>query len=370
MELWSFGLRYRRGERALLFLYPPSRLGLTSWVGGPLGRFAVDSTGSVPRCVQSGEVGGRNAECDAGIVRHRNDHSLLICFARGNSGHPGDCACSRQRLATGRCIGQFRNSRRRGESQRGHCSDKFGRIRDRHSIGYLSQLSVNVSACVVPANSPCSMLYVNTVALAQQRLEQVSGAGQISTGASFQPVVVRVTNSASPPNPVFGATVSFLTTVLRQGENSTSGETQNPALPVILKVTQSSALTDVNGLASIVPGNAGFSAPVEVDLSANAGSSAFLNDPLFILPALAGGSGSGRSSPPSQASDYGSRWAGAVVDRTCLCAWRSRVGRLGPYVHRIEPFLAPLRGLLISETIPRLAPWAAFFHRFAAGVHL
>ena len=47
MGLWSFGQKYRRGERALLFLYPTSKLGFTSWVGGPLGRFAVDSTGSV-----------------------------------------------------------------------------------------------------------------------------------------------------------------------------------------------------------------------------------------------------------------------------------------------------------------------------------
>ncbi len=47
MGLWSSGERYRIGERALLFLYPPSKLGLTSCVGGPLGRFAVDPRGRV-----------------------------------------------------------------------------------------------------------------------------------------------------------------------------------------------------------------------------------------------------------------------------------------------------------------------------------
>ena len=45
--VWSSGQRYRIGERALLFLYPPSKLGLTSCVGGPLGRFSVDALGRV-----------------------------------------------------------------------------------------------------------------------------------------------------------------------------------------------------------------------------------------------------------------------------------------------------------------------------------
>ena len=44
--LWTSGERYRSGERLLLFLYSPSKLGFTSPVGGPLGRFAVDSSGN------------------------------------------------------------------------------------------------------------------------------------------------------------------------------------------------------------------------------------------------------------------------------------------------------------------------------------
>jgi hypothetical protein len=39
--LWQSGERYRVGERVLLFLYPPSRLGLTSPVGNHAGRFPV-----------------------------------------------------------------------------------------------------------------------------------------------------------------------------------------------------------------------------------------------------------------------------------------------------------------------------------------
>jgi hypothetical protein len=45
--LWTSGQRYRVGERVFLFLYPPSKLGLTSSVAGPLGRFDVDPRGRV-----------------------------------------------------------------------------------------------------------------------------------------------------------------------------------------------------------------------------------------------------------------------------------------------------------------------------------
>ena len=45
--LWNNGERYVTGERVLLFLYPKSKLGLTSPVGGKLGRYAVDPAGRV-----------------------------------------------------------------------------------------------------------------------------------------------------------------------------------------------------------------------------------------------------------------------------------------------------------------------------------
>lgn len=45
--LWNNGERYVLGERVLLFLYPKSKLGLTSPVGGKLGRYAVDPAGRV-----------------------------------------------------------------------------------------------------------------------------------------------------------------------------------------------------------------------------------------------------------------------------------------------------------------------------------
>lgn len=45
--LWSSGERYRVGERLLLFLYPPSAIGLTSPVAGRAGRLAIDQSGQV-----------------------------------------------------------------------------------------------------------------------------------------------------------------------------------------------------------------------------------------------------------------------------------------------------------------------------------
>lgn len=144
-------------------------------------------------------------------------------------------------------------------------------------------------ACMAPANSPCAVFYANPVPLAQQ---QVSGAAQVSTGQPFQPIVVRVVDSAASPHPVLAAPVTFLTSVLRPGGTAPgtgAGETNsgNPAMPVILKVTQNDGSTDSNGLASVTPSSGDFSAPVEVDVSASAGVSAFLDNPLFLWPAPA-----------------------------------------------------------------------------------
>jgi hypothetical protein len=155
---------------------------------------------------------------------------------------------------------------------------------------------VQVSACVAIVNGACRPIYANPVSLASQNLQPVSGNGQVSTGPVFQPVVVRVTDSASPPNPVIAATVIFLTTVLRPGgipSADGNGETRsgNPATPVILQVSQSNATTDVNGLASIVPSAGGFTAPLEVDVAITTGTNAFIDYPLELLPAVSNSPG-------------------------------------------------------------------------------
>jgi hypothetical protein len=47
LGLWTAGQRYVLGEQVLLFLYPPSKLGLTSAVAGPMGRFNLDAAGRI-----------------------------------------------------------------------------------------------------------------------------------------------------------------------------------------------------------------------------------------------------------------------------------------------------------------------------------
>ncbi len=42
---WSMHRPMSKGQHILIFLYPPSRLGLTSPVGGPLGQIALDPSG-------------------------------------------------------------------------------------------------------------------------------------------------------------------------------------------------------------------------------------------------------------------------------------------------------------------------------------
>jgi hypothetical protein len=79
-----------------------------------------------------------------------------------------------------------------------------------------------------------------------------------------------------------------------------SGDTNpgNPAMPVILKVTQTNTTTDSNGLANLSPTGGGFSAPVEVDVQATAGTSAVLDDPLLIFAPASNGNGSAGAKPP------------------------------------------------------------------------
>jgi hypothetical protein len=45
--LWSSKPHYRKGQHLLLFLYPPSRIGFTSPVADPMGRFTIDSSGAI-----------------------------------------------------------------------------------------------------------------------------------------------------------------------------------------------------------------------------------------------------------------------------------------------------------------------------------
>jgi hypothetical protein len=118
-----------------------------------------------------------------------------------------------------------------------------------------------VSACVQnqPVDHPCLNLQINVVPLASLRLQPVAGALQIAAaGQSFQPLTVRVTDIATPPHPVLGATVNFQSLVARAPQGSPAlwiGDTsiRNHPMPVILASSVATVLSDVNGLATFQP---------------------------------------------------------------------------------------------------------------------
>jgi hypothetical protein len=72
----------RGGQRLLIFLYPPSRLGLTSPVGGPLGQVVLDSRGEIVRT--SAAEAGLDSEAFAARLKSCPPENLI-----GVGGFPG-----------------------------------------------------------------------------------------------------------------------------------------------------------------------------------------------------------------------------------------------------------------------------------------
>ena len=148
--------------------------------------------------------------------------------------------------------------------------------------------NVQLSACVAPGGSPCQTVSGNAVLPALLNLQPVAGAGQIIAGSAFQPLIVRVTDSASPPNPILGASVLFLSAVLRPPAQSPAPPGDpipgQEGMPVLLSTSQSVVVTDANGLASILPSVGSFTGALEVQVMISAGTSAALQDVLQSFP--------------------------------------------------------------------------------------
>jgi len=85
--LWNSGEHYRPGERLLLFLYSPSKLGLTSPVGGPLGRFDVDSEGNA--VLENGRLPGLaldpTSQTEFGKKKRINARALALAIQRADT---------------------------------------------------------------------------------------------------------------------------------------------------------------------------------------------------------------------------------------------------------------------------------------------
>ncbi|HXF14589.1 MAG TPA: hypothetical protein VN517_15645, partial [Terriglobales bacterium] len=111
------------------------------------------------------------------------------------------------------------------------------------------------------------------------QLQPLSGTMQIAAPSqSFQPVVVRVLDSSSPPHPVFGANVAFLDYIGRMPGNEPivwSGDSSisQPGMPVILAESKATVQSDINGTASFALSTGGVSGNVTVIGTATVGSS-------------------------------------------------------------------------------------------------
>lgn len=142
-----------------------------------------------------------------------------------------------------------------------------------NSISTTTQASV----CVAPGNSPCAVFRAFPVTLSALQLQLVSGTLQIrQAGQNFEPAVVRVVDSSSPPHPVQGANVSFQSYTGRVAGNQPivwvgEAEISQPSMPIILASSQADVLSDLNGYASFPISMAGFSRDMAVVGSATSG---------------------------------------------------------------------------------------------------
>ena len=112
----------------------------------------------------------------------------------------------------------------------------------------------------------------------QLKLEAVSGSVQVvSVGQAFAPVIVRVTDSATPPDAVVGASVLFQSWVMRPDNDAPIervGDTvvTSPAMPVILSSSKYVAISNSAGLATL-QATTGVQTSAEVEGTATVGSS-------------------------------------------------------------------------------------------------
>jgi hypothetical protein len=159
--------------------------------------------------------------------------------------------------------------------------------------------AVQVAACAEPGDAPCQTFYGTVVPATQLRVEPVSGSLQlISVGQTFAPIVVRATDSASPPNAVQGASVLFASLVMRTDNDAPVEQSggdiviTSPSTPVILSSSQSVVFSGSNGLASLQV-STGLQFPAEVEGTVALGPTALP----FELEAVGAGSGGSRAKP-------------------------------------------------------------------------
>ena len=136
---------------------------------------------------------------------------------------------------------------------------------------------------------------MGVVPITALRIEAVSGLQQTTTeGQIPQPVIVRITDGASPPNPVFGANATFQSVLSRGGDDGhtiiVDGEVvYQPSDPVILGAAKTLLPSDINGMAQLAPWASPTRAGEAVAGFVSADSGAQIVFSLQVLPQIVGG---------------------------------------------------------------------------------
>jgi hypothetical protein len=149
---------------------------------------------------------------------------------------------------------------------------------------------VDAVVCAAGGGIVCPPLNVFQVSSSTLQLQPVSGAQQaIFAGQSFTPLRVRVLDSSSPPNPVFGVPVIFRTMLLLPMGDSAGGPGSEPIgrnpQRVIVGSFQTAVSSDLDGYAAIIPNNGGGMQALDVNVSADPGNGASLQFQMQVLPA-------------------------------------------------------------------------------------
>jgi hypothetical protein len=171
---------------------------------------------------------------------------------------------------------------------------------------------ITVGACV-PSTSACTTFNIFPVAQSGLVLQKISGDGQYAVpGGSFAPLMVRVLDSSIPGKPVAGVPVLFHVSALRQGQSSQplDGEVISGrfAGPVVVSSSDTTVLSDSQGVASFAATAPANEPGVQIDVQASAAgvSQSFIlhswpgTSIAATLPQLGSGSGGVATSSQTQ----------------------------------------------------------------------
>jgi hypothetical protein len=143
-------------------------------------------------------------------------------------------------------------------------------------ITSMGAADVQINACVAPNNAPCQKFTIASVDPSNLQVQPVAGSQQARPRSqAFAPVVVRVTDSAVPPDPVRAVPVDFFMVLARVAADPPPPTDDIPfrqpnGMPVIIGTSLQTVTTDMDGLATVQPPT--LSQPLEIFGTASAGT--------------------------------------------------------------------------------------------------